>query len=363
MNLSNISNICNKRNYERKRLTSYDRTGGNDDRFHIQSGETMTIAQDKGIGCITHIWCTLLTVDEKEANVLRKIVVRIYWDGCEYPSVQAPIGDFFGMGHAQCKNYVSAPLQMSPQDGRGFNCWWPMPYKKGFRIDITNECNSELLFYFYVDYEQYDKADPDAMYFHALWNRELTVGNPKSDFPDHHAWCFTGDNIDGKNNYVILDAVGEGHYCGCNLGIHNLDGTSHWNWWGEGDDMIFVDGDKIPRFNGTGSEDYLNTSWCPQQEYCAPYHGITMGGDANWKGKTAAYRYHIQDPINFHKSIKVTIEHGHNNNRSDDWSSVAYWYQTKIHARFPEILPVERRMPVDARALLWNDTPVLEKTK
>lgn len=363
MKLSDLGSICQKRDYARKRITSYDRSGGNDDRYHIPSGETMTVAQDTGIGCITHIWSTLLTVDERETNALRKIVIRIYWDGSDYPSVQAPIGDFFGMGHARCKNFVSAPLQMSPQDGRGFNCWWPMPYKKGFRIDITNECNSELLFYFYVDYEQYAKADPDAMYFHALWNREVTVGNPKSSFDSHNAWCFTGNNLDGKKNYVILDAVGAGHYCGCNLNIHNLDGTDKWNWWGEGDDMIFIDGDETPTFNGTGSEDYLNTSWCPQQEYCAPYHGIILGGERNWKGKISAYRYHIQDPINFSKSIKVTIEHGHNNNRSDDWSSTAYWYQTELHARFPEILPVEKRMPVDEKALLWSDTPVLEKTK
>ena len=125
--------------------------------------------------------------------------------------------------------------------------------------------------------------------------------------------------------------------------------------------MIFVDGAKVPTFNGTGSEDYINTSWCPQQEYNAPYHGIILGGTENWGGKIAVYRYHIQDPINFNKSIKVTIEHGHNNNRSDDWSSVAYWYQTGIHSAFAPIAPVAERMPVDENALKWGDTPILEK--
>ena len=112
--------------------------------------------------------------------------------------------------------------------------------------------------------------------------------------------------------------------------------------------MIFIDGAKWPpQLHGTGTEDYVNMAWCPQQEYSAPYHGLILGGDANWKGKITYYRYHIQDPISFKKSIKVTIEHGHNNNRSDDWSTTAYWYQTTQHKKFDEILPVEERMPVD----------------
>ena len=112
--------------------------------------------------------------------------------------------------------------------------------------------------------------------------------------------------------------------------------------------MIFIDGMKWPpQLHGTGTEDYVNMAWCPQQEYSAPYHGLILGGDANWKGKITYYRYHIQDPISFKKSIKVTIEHGHNNNRSDDWSTTAYWYQTVQHKPFPTILPVEERMPVD----------------
>ena len=185
MYLSNLSNIFKKRDFTRKRLTSYDKTGGNDDRLHIAPGQTVTIATDRGAGVITHIWTTLLNAPDWERNCLRKIVVAMYWDDSDHPSVQAPIGDFFGMGHAMSKNYVSAPLQMSPENGRGFNCWWPMPFKKSFRIDITNECNTELLFYFYIDYEIHAQADPDAMYFHALWNRQLTVGHDKANFENH----------------------------------------------------------------------------------------------------------------------------------------------------------------------------------
>ena len=113
--------------------------------------------------------------------------------------------------------------------------------------------------------------------------------------------------------------------------------------------MIFIDGDTKPTLHGTGTEDYVNMSWCPTQEYNAPYHGLILGGDNNWKGKITYYRYHIQDPIAFKKSIKVTIEHGHNNNRSDDWSSTAYWYQTKPVASMPKIIGVKDRMPIDER--------------
>jgi hypothetical protein len=123
----------------------------------------------------------------------------------------------------------------------------------------------------------------------------------------------------GDENYVLLEAKGRGHYVGCNVNIHNLRDTSKWDWPGEGDDMIFIDGEKWPpSLHGTGTEDYFNMSWCPIQEYTAPYHGIILPGKENWKDYITYYRYHIQDPVMFKKSIRVTIEHGHNNGRSDD---------------------------------------------
>jgi hypothetical protein len=109
--------------------------------------------------------------------------------------------------------------------------------------------------------------------------------------------------------------------------------------------MIFVDDEPFPpSLHGTGSEDYFNTSWCPTQEYSAPYHGITMPGGPNWSGKISLYRFHIEDPVCFRESIRVTIEHGHNNHRSDDISSTAYWYQTEPHLPF-NLMPVEQRLP------------------
>jgi len=185
-------------------------------------------------------------------------------------------------------------------------------------------------------------------------------------------WSFGGLNPDGRGNYVILEAKGQGHYVGCNLSIHNLrqgeemdwpegvpwplrmeDFRVHgekilkcFNWYGEGDDMIFIDGDTWPpSLHGTGTEDYFNTAWCPAVEYSAPYHGITLAGDENWSGKISLYRFHIEDPVCFQQSIRVTIEHGHANRRSDDYASTAYWYQHEPHLLFPPLSPVGDRLP------------------
>ncbi|UCH58065.1 MAG: DUF2961 domain-containing protein, partial [Candidatus Bathyarchaeota archaeon] len=143
----------------------------------------------------------------------------------------------------------------------------------------------------------------------------------------------------------ILEAEGRGHYVGCNMNVHNLRETKEFNWYGEGDDMIFIDGEKSPSIVGTGTEDYYCMSWCPTQEYCAPFHGLPLPGGSNWSGKVTWYRYHILDPVYFQKSNRVTIEHGHANHRSDDYSSTAYWYQTEPHRPFGPILPLEERLP------------------
>ena len=347
--IANMQNIMMPRQGKHKRVSSYDTTGGNDDRIYIEPGKTVTIADLAGPGVITHLWMTHMNDGFKEEkNSLRKIVLSAYWDDEDNPSVQAPLGDFFGMGHAMSENFVSAPLQMSPEDGKSLNAWWPMPFHKRARIDITNDCDTTLILYFYIDYETKEALPEDVLYFHALWHRELpTDGKDPESFPNHNAWCFDGDNQTGDGNYTVLEATGKGHYCGCNVNIHNLSQTAKWDWPGEGDDMIFVDGETWPpNLHGTGTEDYVNMAWCPTQKQSTPYHGLILGGKDNWKGKITYYRYHIQDPIMFDESIKVTIEHGHNNNRSDDWSTTAYWYQTEPHKPVKPIEPVEQRLPV-----------------
>ncbi len=336
----------------RERVSSYDPLGGNSDWWEFAPGETRAIADLTGPGAIKHIWCTLFSNTKFE---YRKVVVRMFWDGETKPSVEAPIGDFFGLGHGLAKNFVSLPLQMSPQDGRAFNCWFPMPFQTGARIEITNECEKQLNFYFYIDYETYP-ADTDLSgqgRFHAQWRRvNPTPGwaDPNVRWEDHpeamrEAW--RTPNLTGENNYVILDAEGAGHYVGCHVDIDVFERQAN-DWYGEGDDMIIIDGETLPRLYGTGTEDYFNTAFGPKQEFSAPYQGIILyqgTDDWPWRGKNSVYRYHIEDPIYFEKSIKVTIEHGHANKLTLDYASTAYWYQTEPHKPFPALLPLAERLP------------------
>ncbi len=326
------------------RSSSWDRTGGNDDRVHIAPGESALLARIDTPAVVRHIWMTIACRDR---HYLRKLVVRMYWDEEAEPSVEVPVGDFFGMGHARTRNFWSLPLQMSPEDGKGFNCWFPMPFASA-RLEVENECGEEALFYYYIDYELTDSDDGSLGRFHAQWRRENPTDGISDDGLANDDFQFGGENASGEGNYVILDAEGEGHYVGCNLSVQNLrkTGLNNFNWYGEGDDMIFVDGELFPpALHGTGTEDYFNTAWCPTQEYNAPYHGILLAGEQNWWGKVSLYRFHIDDPIRFRESIRVTIEHGHANRRSDDYASTAYWYQREPHAPFPSFPRVGERLP------------------
>jgi hypothetical protein len=288
----------------------------------------------------------------------RTTVLRAFWDGAPAPCVEAPIGDFFGIGHAIVKDFWSLPLSMSPQDGRGFNCFFPMPFASGARIEVENESDAAMIFYFYVDYEEHDCIDESLGRFHAQWRRENpTHGWAEGRYDDDIAAGQVGElrrkawstpNLDGKDNYVILEAEGRGHYVGCNLNIDCFSRQAN-DWYGEGDDMIFVDGEVWPpSLHGTGTEDYFNTAFSPRTEFCAPYHGITVYSGTDewpWKGKNSLCRFHIEDPVMFQKSVRVTIEHGHANSLSNDYSSTAYWYQAEPHAPFPTLPPAADRLP------------------
>jgi len=347
-NFSTLKNLALLREGKRQRISSYDKTGGNSDFIVIAPGKTQKIAHIEGAGCINHIWMTLgeFPILEKK-DYLRKAVIRMRWDEEESPSVEVPVGDFFGMGHAQTKNFNSMPLAMSPQDGKSFNCFFAMPFSSSAEIEVLNEYENPIMLYFYIDFESYEKLSDKYLRFHSTWRRAnpcrgIDEKNIKNEF-----FAFGGKNTSGKDNYVILEAEGKGHYVGCHLDIHNLRITDKWDWYGEGDDMIFIDGDIWPpSLHGTGTEDYFNTAWSPTQEANNPYYGIILAGEKNWSGKISLYRYHIEDPVIFNSSIRVTIEHGHNNHRSDDYSSTAYWYQTEPHKPFVPLLPADERLPL-----------------
>ncbi|GAA4535741.1 glycoside hydrolase family 172 protein [Nonomuraea ferruginea] len=349
---SSLRDLPRLRSHRRRRVSSWDRSGGNDDRVTVAPGETVTLADIRGAGSVNHIWMTVAprdpgTPETHDRDFLRKLVLRVFWDDNEHPSVLVPLGDFFGMGHARTANFVSAPLQMSPQDGKAFNCWFHMPFGSRARFELTSECEEEVLwFYYYIDYDEFDELGDGLGRFHAQWRRENPADGVGQGSMTNAEYLFGGTNQDGAGNYLILEAEGRGHYVGCVLNVTNLRRTSDWNWYGEGDDMIFIDGEAFPpSLHGTGTEDYFNTAWCPSQSYHAPYHGLTLPGGENWSGQISMYRFHVEDPVPFTTSIKVTIEHGHANRRQDDLSSVAYWYQELPHRPFT-LPPVSARLPI-----------------
>jgi hypothetical protein len=349
---TSLASLPKLRDYESKRISSYDTTGGNADSWRIEPGEKKVIADIKGPGCIKHIWMTL---GIKKEDYCRRIVLRMYWDNCPEPSVECPIGDFFGLGHGMRKNFITLPLQMSPQNGKGFNCWWPMPFKERAVIEVENQGTESYAHYFYIDYEIYPSVEAveGLAYFHVQWRREAdTKGWAFEEGKSYADHSIQDDprylNASGEHNYIICEVEGDGIYCGAHLDIDCFQRNPN-DWYGEGDDMIFIDGEEWPpSLHGTGTEDWFHCAYCPTQEYNAPYHGVILySGNENWpwKGKNTVYRYHIEDPIRFRKSIKVTIEHGHANKLSNDYSSTAYYYLSKPKRGGPPLPPVEERLP------------------
>jgi hypothetical protein len=359
-----LADLDRLRSFKRHRLSSWDTSGGNGDFVSIEPGQTAPLGEIGGAGCVKHIWVTLtsLPVDPLE---LCKTVLRFTWDGEQSPSVEVPVGDFFGMGFGQRRNFVSLPLQMSPEDGKSMNCWFPMPFSNGARFEAENQGESRVIFYYYIDYEAYDALAPDLARFHASWNRTpVTAGRAReqgftrADYrlgerrPVGAGLGFgapwSDPNLTGEHNYVVLDARGRGQYVGCVLNIDVFERQVN-DWYGEGDDMIFVDGEAWPpRLHGTGTEDYFNTAFCPTQEYSAPFHGITLySGNPSWPwgGKNSMYRFHVEDPIRFEESIRVTLETGHANALANDYSSPAYWYQAGRRDPLPRLPPLPVRLP------------------
>jgi len=348
-----LSNLTQKQDFCSKRISSYDRTGANRDAFPIQPGETLTLAEIKGPAIIHHIWVTI----SAEPFYGKKIVLRMYWDGEKNPSVEAPIGDFFGVGHGLNRNYASLPFVCS-SEGRARNCFWLMPFKESAKIEVTNEGTRAVgSFYYYVDYREVKELPADTRYFHAQYRQEFPAQEVKFENGQPEI------NLDGNNNYLFLDAEGAGHYVGVSYSILNRAA----GWWGEGDDFIWIDGEKFQSFNGTGSEDYFCDAW-GMRESQSLFYGCPLQEPGYDPGdKATVYRFHISDPIPFEKSIRVSIEHGHANNRSDYLSSVAYWYQTEPHKPFALMPSVKERLPfaveMDQKVIKFSDSQLSKKSE
>jgi hypothetical protein len=359
-----LADLARLRDFRRRRLSSWDRSGGNTDFVTLEPGATTLLGELEGAGCVKHVWCTLTSLPADPLE-LCATVLRIFWDGEASPSVAVPLGDFFGLGFGIRRNFVSLPLQASPEDGKALNCWFPMPFARGARFEVENQGASRVIFFYYVDWEEHRAPAPDLARFHACWNRTprsaglaREKGWTRRDYrlnerrPVGAGLGFGAPwqepNLTGEHNYVILDARGDGQYVGCVLNVDVFERQVN-DWYGEGDDMIFVDGEPWPpRLHGTGTEDYFNTAFCPTQVQCAPYHGITLysGNPAwPWGGKNSMYRFHVEDPIRFERSLRVTIETGHANALANDYSSTAYWYQRGRADPLPPLPALAERLP------------------
>jgi hypothetical protein len=338
------------------RCSSWDTTGRNADAWRLEPGQTRVLADIEGPGQITHIWMT-------QGSHYRECLLKITWDGARGPSVLVPLGDFFGLGHGLVRSYQSALFTASTSRnyrfnaGCALNCYVPMPFRRRAVVELVNESKEPHGQYFYIDYETFaHEPDADQGYFHAEFRRNNPFVGWEGQVRREGRQVSNGNVVNKEqqawdNNYVILETKGRGHYIGCNLSITNL----HKGWWGEGDDMIWVDGYKWPPdLHGTGSEDYFNQAWGMQD------NAFLRNGSSIFEGGTTlsysadpwaegayqtSYIYHLENPVRFQRQIKVTIEHGHGNNLDNEVSSVAYWYADRP-GRAVKPPPVARRMPV-----------------
>ena len=298
----------------------------------IEPNQTVTFADIQGPGVIQRIWMT------PSPNSLQRLnILRIYWDGEQTPSVECPAGDFFASGWNIFAQVSSLPICSNPASG--FNCYWPMPFRKSCKITMTNIGIERVIIFYQVDYAL-TEVPKDAAYFHAQFRRT----NP----------------VPFKQVYTIVDGIkGQGHYVGTYMAWQvNSNG-----WWGEGEIKFYMDGDtEFPTICGTGTEDYFGGSYCfkagsenlkewwkgKYTTFTTPYAGmpqiIRPNGEYQATTRFGLYRWHIMDPIRFEKDLKVTMQDlGWYNGLKkymplqDDISSVAYWYQTEPHAPFPKL--------------------------
>jgi len=303
----------------------------NRDAYHIGPGETVALTTLDGPGEIRHMWFTIAGRDRRWP---RTLVLRMYWDGAETPSVETPIGDFFAAGNGMRANVNTLPIQVTSY-GRALNCYWRMPFRKKARIEMTNEGQNQLTVYWQFDWMELPKAANEMLYFHARYRQEF----PAKPF----------------SPYVIFEGRGQGHYVGTVFSIQ----CSYGSWFGESDDRFYIDGEREPSIVGTGCEDYFNDAW-NFREFTNANTGVTIKEPNGEDCRFTAYRWHVRAPVTFHKSLKVDIERRsyslvtdpetgesvtHDFKfRPDFCSSVAFWYQKTIAEPFDRFPPVEERI-------------------
>jgi hypothetical protein len=322
--------LARLKNYTSHRLSSGNRyVNSNADDKRIAPGESLVVADIAGAGMITHIW---VTVTQNEFAWPRLLRIRVYYDGNKTPSVDAPLGDFFAVGHG-AEREVNSMMVRDSSFGRARNSYWPMPFGKSCLITVTNEGHRYVPdFFYHVDYRKFASLPTDIGYFHAYYRQER---------PAH-----TG------TNYAFLDIKGTGHYVGTSLSVL----LTQISWFGEGDDLFYIDGAPSPQIYGTGTEDYFNSAWDLRVDNGLWTGAPMMEGELPGS-RVSAYRWHVPDPVAFTKSIWAGIEHkGWTANpdgsvrsgfeeRPDYFSSVAFWYQRGVNEGLSEPPFGDDRLP------------------
>jgi hypothetical protein len=332
-----LSGLEQLKDFQTERASSSDPNwrNGNADSRPIEPGATLTLAELKGPGMIVHFWCTIA---DGEPYYSRLLTLRMYWDGEKEPSVECPIGDFFGMGHGVDKPFDSLPVRVT-SDGRGRNCYWPMPFRKSARITVSNDGAQKChAFYYYLDWQKHKSLPRKTAYFHAMYRQE---------FP-----CVMG------RNYLLADIVGRGQYVGTVQSVYLVSP----GWYGEGDDFFFIDGETEPSLRGTGTEDYFCDGWGFRPQ-AGPFYGAPLWEGSETGDRGSVYRWHIPDPVAFTKSLHVEIEHKGSQvfpdgkgsgfiERDDLMSSAAFWYQVEPHKPWPALPAGPDRLPFHDKLLL-----------
>ena len=319
--LSALEDLAKSCDFEAQRITSADPSGGNADWWDIGPGETRVLADIRGPGRIVHFRDN---VTSREPHHLQWHVLRMYWDGEATPSVEVPLGDFFGVGFGLSERVSSALVCIDQRPGKltdpaafgaARNCYFPMPFARSAKITLTNEGRQPSRHWVEINYRRYAKAPEEQLYFHAQYRQ----GTPPPEGP-----------------YLMLEAQGRGHLVGCVLSVKNNDG----GWWGEGDEIVEIDGRRA--MQGTGSEDYFGESY-GLRAGCFPYFGVTLLEEP----LISAYRWHVPDPVPFRQSLRFLIEQGNGEppfRSGNYYYSVAYWYQREPHAAFPRLASTEERV-------------------
>lgn len=337
-----LSDLPRLKNFEAHRVSSSNRfIPSNDDSQRIMPGETHVMADLPGPGVVTHIW---ITIADNEFAWPRLLRLRVYYDGRKTPSVDVPLGDFFGIGHGYERDLNSMVIRNS-SFGRARNSYWPMPFRESCRITVTDEGNRPVTaFYYHVDWQKRSALPPDSGYFHAYYRQERPAARGR--------------------DYDFLNIQGTGQYVGTVLNVIQ----SQVGWFGEGDDLFFVDGAEHPQILGTGTEDFVNEAWGLRVAF-GPWTGTPVAEGERVGARLTGYRWNVPDPIPFQKSIRAAIEHNGwtyeangalrsgNEERPDFFSSTAFWYQKGVNEGLPELPYGEARLPLgNARQIAVEDS-------